>query len=271
MLFTQDLHTHTNLSVCAKPDAEAEAYLRLCAGEHIDAIGFANHFWDAQIPMTCSPFRSRQSWVPEFYEKQDFVHVNSLRMQIRETYGVKILFGCETEYCGHGKIGISPETAKLMDFVIVPTSHTHMKGFTVPSDLHELEDYRRIMLDYTAEVAKLGIATGIAHPFCPLGCPDTQETLAGITDDRFARCFTACAENHVALEINQDIFQNGTEKDSDGFPKEYRRMFIIARELGCKFYAGCDAHTPSMFLCHDEIRRFAAACGMTEEDVLTIT
>ena len=276
MFFTQDLHTHTNLSLCAKPDAEADAYLKLCASEGIDTLGFSDHFWDAQVPGACATRCIDQGWAPDFYEKQNFVHVNALRTRIQETYGIKVRFGCETEYCGCGKIGISRETAALMDFVLVPTSHTHMKGFTVPSNLRTLEDYRRIMIDRTIEVAEMQIsegkpiATGIAHPFCPLGCPDTQATVAGISDDDFVRCFTPCAKNGVALEINPDVFEHGCTLDSDGWPKEYRRMFIIARELGCKFYAGSDAHSPSRFLCHDRIRKFARACGMTEEDVFVL-
>ena len=260
MFFEQDLHTHTNLSFCAKPDATLENYLALCAGEGITTLGIANHFWDAQVP-------GASGW----YAEQNFVHVNTLRARIpTERYGVRVLIGCETEYCGHGKLGISRETAKLMDFVLVPTLHTHMKGFTVPADIHTPAQYRAIMLDRTIEVAKMGIATGIAHPFCPLGCPDTQATIAGIPDDDFVRCFTACAENGVALEINPDIFAQKMTKDSDGYPKEYRRMFILARECGCKFFAGCDAHTPERFLVHDAIRDFARACGIGEEQVFVI-
>ena len=29
-----------------------------------------------------------------------------------DTYGVKVLIGCETEYCGDGKVGISQETVE---------------------------------------------------------------------------------------------------------------------------------------------------------------
>ncbi len=260
MYFTQDLHTHTNLSLCAKPDATAESYLALCAQEGITTLGFANHFWDAQVPGAA-----------DWYKKQDFVHVNTLRARMpEELYGVRVLFGCETEYCGHGKVGISRETAKLMDFVLIPTSHTHMKSFTVPATIHTPEEFRQIMIDYTIEVACMGLATGIPHPFCPLDCPDTQTTIAGITDDDFARSFTPCAANGVALEINPDIFNHRMTRDTDGFPKEYRRMYIIARECGCKFFAGCDAHTPKSFLVHDAIRAFARACGIGEEHVFEI-
>ena len=36
------------------------------------------------------------------------------------------------QYCGDGKVGISQETVEKLDFVLVPISHVHMKGFVLP-------------------------------------------------------------------------------------------------------------------------------------------
>ncbi|NMA07716.1 MAG: PHP domain-containing protein [Clostridiales bacterium] len=260
MFLNQDLHVHTNLSLCAKSDATVDAYLALCKDEGITTIGFSDHFWDPNVP-----------GASDWYAKQDFTHINVLRTRIpKDTHGVQVRFGCETEYCGHGKLGISRETARLLDFVLVPTSHTHMKGFTVPFDLHTPEQYRRIMLDRTYEVVHMGIATGIAHPFVPLGCTCIEETLHGITDSDYRKVCEAAAKNGVAMEINPDIFNHKCADDADGQPGEYRRFFTIARECGCKFFAGCDAHTPKSFLCHDRIREFARICGITEDNIFIL-
>ena len=44
----------------------------------------------------------------EFYGGQGLAHV-SQSLPLPESDKVRFLFGCETEYCGEGKLGIAPE------------------------------------------------------------------------------------------------------------------------------------------------------------------
>ena len=62
-------------------------------------------------------------------------HISQIRDQIsQDTFGVRVLVGCETEYVGGGWVGISPQSAELLDFVLVPHSHFHMEGFVRPAE-----------------------------------------------------------------------------------------------------------------------------------------
>ncbi len=256
MRFTQDLHVHTALSSCAVPQAIPARYFELCAAQGITTVGFADHFWDAGVP-------GASNW----YRNQGFEHVNSLRRQLpADTEGVRVRFGCETEYCGHGKIGITPQTAKRFDFVLVPVTHFHMKGFTVPADLSDPRDYRRLMLEYFLDVVEMDIATGIAHPFYPVNYAGVQEVLQGISDADYTRCFTRAAEKGVAIELNPCILRRSMALDTDGFPLEFKRIYRIAKDCGCRFYAGSDAHEPRKFLVHFQLAAFAEACGITDGD-----
>ena len=120
MKIEHDFHVHTHLSSCSSdPKATVENYLRLAKDRGLKLIGFANHFWDSNVP-----------GASEWYKPQDFDHIMKIKDEIpQDTLGVKILIGCETEYCGDGKVGITKEVAKQLDFVLIPISHLHMEGF----------------------------------------------------------------------------------------------------------------------------------------------
>ena len=46
---------------------------------------------------------------------------------------MKILFGAEVEYCGKSDtLALNSERAHLLDYVLVPHTHTHMEGFVIP-------------------------------------------------------------------------------------------------------------------------------------------
>ena len=119
MKIEHDFHVHTHLSSCSSdPKATVENYLRLAKDRGLKLIGFANHFWDSNVP-----------GASEWYKPQDFDHIMKIKDEIpQDTLGVKILIGCETEYCGYGKVGITKRSLQL-DFVLIPISHLHMEGF----------------------------------------------------------------------------------------------------------------------------------------------
>ena len=55
---------------------------------------------------------------------------------------MKVLFGTETEYCGMSDtLGMRAETARLFDYVLVPHTHTHMRGFVI-DDTQDVKDCR---------------------------------------------------------------------------------------------------------------------------------
>jgi len=127
MIVDHDAHVHTNLSRCSHdPDATPAALIARAAAAGLKTIGFADHLWDRAMP-GASPW----------YRPQDLDHVlQTRRLLPADTQGVRVLVGCETEFCGGGKVGLSRTGAERLDFVLVPFSHFHMKGFVAPDTVH---------------------------------------------------------------------------------------------------------------------------------------
>lgn len=259
-----DMHVHTFLSSCAKRDALPENYLALCPGENIDTICFTDHFWDEKVD-------GASSW----YKPQNLEHVRTLRSRIPAGFdGIRVLFGAETEFIGSrmckkegGIAGLAEETAENFDFVLIPPNHFHMKGYTIPAAVTDPHEIRLWFIDNFIEAAKkdFPIPAGIAHPFDPMGFDEAAAltALQLITDDDLRRCFDIAAEHKKSIELNHCIF-------NDRYYDQYIRIFTTARECGCTFHAGSDAHTPSSFANHSKIAEFADRCGIRSEHFISI-
>jgi len=66
---------------------------------------------------------------------------------------------------------------------------------------------------------------------------DYIETINIIKDSEYESIFKTAAEKGIGIEINAGDF-----KFSDDEADSVLRMFRIAKENGCKFYLGSDAH-----------------------------
>ena len=238
MDFTKsDLHVHTKLSLCASNDAFAEDYLKAAADNGQEVIGFSDHYWDETV---------NHPNLIGFYQAQNTEHVLQLKKELEtiDHHGLKVLFGCETEFAGH-TLGISEEAAKLFDYVIVPHSHTHMLGFVLPEDMTAPKDHAKYLVDSFLEVANHKLAKkyiyGIVHPFNPVGKSDEDavEILKNITDDEFLKCAESAKKNEVSIELNASSLVN----KPDELLREYKRFFKACVQVGCSFFAGSDKHS----------------------------
>ncbi len=246
-----DIHIHTSLSSCSSTDLAL--YVPEIRKRKYAAVGFANHVWDSAVP-----------GASDWYRPQDVAHVLKLREELgRYDFGdTKVYLGCEAEYIGGGVVGLDPRNAPLFDYVLVSAHHFHMAGFTRPADLADPGEVRKLMLKRFLEVCDIGFAFGIVHPFLPMGYMDSAlEILRGIEDKEFRTCFRYAAERKKSIEINLSVFRKFTEAELS----EYRRMMTIARECGCCFHTGSDAHTVESFNPEQIVigERFASDCGIT--------
>ena len=233
MKITHDLHIHTNLSVCAKSGATFEMYVETARAEGLSTIGFADHLWDDTFEHVCRGF----------YKIQNVDRVLRLKDELRPVDGLDILLGCEAEYdpIRHG-VALSVENAEKFDFVIVPTSHTHM---VMPKDLYEpMEKHKEFMMQAWRDVLNCEVSryvTAMAHPFQPVCCPYGWEPMVEyITDDEYKYAFDLAAEKNVAVEINVSGLRWKSNENIELSP--LMRMFRIAKECGCKFTFGSDSH-----------------------------
>lgn len=261
MIIDHDIHVHTFLSSCSKdPQATPVNYIWRAAKLGLKTIGFADHLWDKDAP-------GASNW----YMPQDLDHLLQIKAMLPDdTHGLRVLVGCESEYCGDGKVGILRAAAEQLDFVLLPMSHFHMKDFVRSSAISEPKDVAKLLVHRFQEVLGLGIATGIAHPFLPLGFSEcTDEIIAEISDSEFADCFGLAAEAGTSIEIQPGFFPRAMGKEKQGLHDEtYMRVFTIAKQAGCYFHFGSDAHALESLDKVIALEKCVQELGIGPEDLL---
>lgn len=231
-----DLHVHTFLSACSSdPEAVPANMLARAAECGVRTVGFADHLWDAAV-----------AGASEWYRPQDYEHISQIRAQLpADAGGVRVLVGCETEYVGGGRVGISPAVAEKLDFVLVPHSHFHMEGFVRPAEVDTPAAIAGLLQERFAEAIELEVATGIAHPFMPCILPDQLDEILGyIEDGAFADLFGRAAERGVSIEITTGAFPSLNAGERPGAHDEaFLRVYRLALEAGCVFHFASDTHS----------------------------
>jgi histidinol phosphatase-like PHP family hydrolase len=104
---------------------------------------------------------------------------------------------------------------------------------------------------------------GLAHFTCTLlswdGIGTNDELLNSITDSEYAELFERVAASGMGVELNMSAAEASNEANL--------RIYRIARERGCKFYLGSDAHTPTeLSRAMTKFRAIVDALGLTEDD-----
>lgn len=262
MKIQHDLHVHTNLSVCAPRDAYAVTLIEKAKSLGLKKVGIANHFWDSAI-----------DGANDFYKPQDFEHIELIKPELEkiDTGDIRIYFGCEGEYDpAHHGVAMTEQTAEKFEFIIVPNSHTHMM---MPKSCYEpYEKHKEFMLTAYEEILNCNISryiTSMAHPFAAVACPYGWEILMQMTtDDEYKRMFDMTAEKNIAVEINMWYTKDLTRAQiEEGQPM---RMYRLAKECGCKFTFGSDAHSADGMNNYNTADVVADILGLKQEDLAEI-
>ena len=104
-----DLHCHSRLSLCSNDPAQtAETILAHARKNGYTLQCITDHLWDASVP-----------GANEFYTSQDIRHIQQIQPLPLDDQ-VRLLFGCETEYCGGTKLALAPDNYDLFDFIVIP-------------------------------------------------------------------------------------------------------------------------------------------------------
>ena len=86
------------------------------------------------------------------------------------------------------------------------------------------------------------LASSAAHPFCGLINNESEEaylkTISLIDDKEMERVLKKAAEKGVGFEINMGDAMRMVKHDV------VFKMYKMAKDCGCKFYLGSDAHHP---------------------------
>ena len=254
-----DYHIHSSISSCSRdPEQTAERVLEYAKNVGLSRICITDHYWDRTVP-------GASKW----YEPQDFDHISKI-LPLPQADGIEFLFGCETEMDKFFTVGMPRERFDDFDFVIIPTSHLHMTGFTLSNEDAESNERRaELILERMDKLFDMDLPfkkIGLAHPICPLLNKKSREdylaTLDMIPGDELARVFSKAAKLGCGIELNKaDMnFRAGEEE-------RVLRMFRIAKDCGCKFYIGSDAHHPGGLEASMPIfERAVDLLGLTEDD-----
>ena len=261
-IIDHDLHIHSQLSSCSNdPEQCCERILQYAKENELKTICVTNHFWDEAV-----------EGASQWYSKQNYKHIVSVK-PIPQTQGVRFLFGCETELNKHLTLGISKEKYALFDFIIIPTTHFHMKGFTLTEEENaSAENKAKAWVNRLDAVLNMDLPfwkIGIAHLTCKSIASTKEERLAVlglIPKDEMRRLFARAAELGVGIELN------ASDMNVEGYEMEaILNIYKVAKECGCKFYCGSDAHHPKGFENAKRIlERAVRLLELTEDDKFVI-
>lgn len=257
-----DLHIHTHNSFCAPDTTFIESYLPYCEGEGIKILGISDHFYSQKDLGSADTVTERTLRLREEVEAA------------KKQTCIKLMYGCEAEYFYNRPTALTRELAQHYDYVLFAPSHIfNQKWEYDDAELEHPDSVRKILMREFREVCALdyGVPMGIAHPFYPIRAPWQQDVLDGITDDEYAECFSLAAARGLSIEIHASLTRKTTALDADGISPAYVRMLAIAKECGCKFHFGSDAHKPEAFIGgHAKLELAARRIGITEDDLWEI-
>lgn len=254
--YDHDLHIHSNLSACSNdPEQTAESILAYAKKRKLKRVCITDHFWDEAIP-----------GASDWYLPQNYKHISRIK-PLPQAEGTQLLFGCEAELDKNMTLSVSEEKYDLFDFMVVATTHMHRVGFTVDEAELKTPEHRADAwirrLDAVFDMKLPFHKVGIAHLTCKLIAPEKDvflKTLRAIPVSEMKRLFTKAARLGAGIELNYGAFKFA---DEEAALLPYR----IAKECGCKFYCGSDAHEVSrMYAAGEVFQKAINLLDLREED-----
>ncbi len=256
-----DLHIHSQLSSCSGDPEESPArILRYAEDNGFTTVCLTDHYWDETVP-----------GASDWYAPQNTAHIEQA-LPLPQSDKVRFLFGCETDMDRFGTIGISEKMLQKLDFIIIPTTHLHMMGFTIDPKDDSPERRAALYAERLDRLLSMSLPfhkIGVAHLTCPLVFRrevydklSVLEVLDMIDDSTYRELYSRMAKLGAGFELNFN-FSAYQGADVDRALRPYR----IAKACGCKFYFGSDAHRPkNLDAAPANFRAIADALDLQEED-----
>ncbi len=235
--YDHDLHIHSFLSACSRnPEQNPKTMVEYAKKNGLRQICVTDHFWD----------EAQGSGAPCYAAENLFEKAKALGDLPKEPE-INFLFGVETELDRNMKLGLHRDHFDAVDFAVIPTTHLNMMGLALnKQEGSSTQSRANLWLKRLAAVLSMDLPfhkVGIAHLTCSTMAYWSRETeleiYRKIPEYEMWQLMKAAAEVGVGIEINA-CSMNYRPEEEDEILKIYR----IAKECGCKFYCGSDAHQP---------------------------
>ncbi|MBE6546924.1 MAG: hypothetical protein E7668_05750 [Ruminococcaceae bacterium] len=158
--------------------------------------------------------------------------------EMRETIKARIIERCpELDPDDVARMTRDLSEARLMKYI--PEMKTDIQAFVTKANIDNF--YGLVENEEFARICKT-LPTSIAHPFA-FGCLPgklKKESVPLLSDETLRDCFTRAKKIGAYVEINLSELR-GMEPDLTKNPQ--MRIFKIAKEVGCQFTFGSDAHS----------------------------
>lgn len=251
-----DYHIHSGLSLCSRdPEHTPQRILQIAEKNGFSEICLTDHYWDERIP-------GASNW----YQQQNTAHIMQAA-PVPQSENVRFYFGCETDMDKYNTIGLSDQMIEQLDFIIIPTTHMHMEGFTIEAGA-SVDQRADAWVNRLWSVLNRDLPfekIGIAHLTCSLimrGDPLFHlDVLDKISDQTMTEVFTLAAKRKIGIELNFNI----NAYEGEHLDRELR-VYRIAKQCGCLFYLGSDAHHPEqMEKGPERMKKIVDALHLTED------
>lgn len=254
-----DFHIHTTVSACCRDDNQTpERLLQYALQNNFHKVCITNHLWDEAV-------KSEAEWHPA-HTCERLKTVLPLPTHEQAT----LLFGAETDMDYNNVLGVSRKTLDEMDFVTVATTHLHLAGNTVREKITTPEKASQIWLDKIRALLQMDLPfhkMGIAHLTCGhIMKNQTPQVIGLLPEGDLYEIFSDCADKGVGIELNMK-----TLAMDDEVKQILMRPYYIAKDCGCKFYLGSDAHkTDALATAKAEFENIITLLALEENDKLPL-
>ena len=196
--FDHDYHIHSFLSSCSgDPEQTKENILEYAKKNGLKRICITDHYWDSSV-------EGASKW----YMPQNFEHISEVK-PLPSADGIEFLFGCETDFDKFLTVGLPKWRFDDFDFVIIPTTHLHMKDFTITEeDQASNERIAELWVERFDKLLNMDLPfrkIGIAHLACSLmnkrSRKDYLESLSLISDEDMERVFSKGKSKHMSKNL----------------------------------------------------------------------
>lgn len=238
-----DLHIHTYISGCAghDPRQSKEAILTYGLVNGFGLLCVCDHIWDRKV----TPARINENAWSWLTHGQDFEKAREL-LPLPQSKACNFLFGIEADMDCAGNIAVSREEFDNFDFINFAVNHLHLTNFTYdPSKAGDYnspeEEFKELCKERLLRLLNMDLPfhkCGLAH--FTLGPLKAYELFS---DEEYREIFGLAAQKGIGVELNfseELIYRVSSPQDEEILLRPYR----IAKEMGCKFYLGGDAHDP---------------------------